>query len=339
MVLPCRLTATFQVSLPEKILVKSDGRPLTFSNQLGSFAVSLTILQAEDGPKAKAHGERHWTYSCRKFSIVVSREEPIPPPDIESNARGSRDFSSRSKYFASLEAEYSQAAREVLCNAVAFLKYRLHQRSLRAGDLNLIDLGNPEWQDEKDASIEPGRLFFKATVLTPSALDFGVVKLEGKHKKALQAALVNGVEASLYEEILSDAQAAAMAGNIRRAVLEMAIACEVFAKQTFLGRDDGSAQVFEALEDRGRIGLRTLELIDVGGEALLGSSFRSFDKMAQTDLDHLFRARNKVAHRGDPVFRDDGGRLHRVDRKRLARWWVSVEKLFAWASSKPVHSP
>ena len=82
------------------------------------------------------------------------------------------------------------------------------------------------------------------------------------------------------------------------------------------------------------VSVRVLDLIHIGGMALLGKSFRDVDMIAYTDIDHLFRARNKVAHRGEAVFRDDKGHLHTVDMKLLNRWWRSIEKLFDWAGQR-----
>lgn len=207
---------------------------------------------------------------------------------------------------------------------------RFHLRQPLADALTQIDqhLANPTWKDDA-GKIDPGHWTFVSRGAPGSRNEFGVVKLERKHDGLLRFALANPTQPSLHHEILSDAQAAAFDGNVRRAVLELAIACEVFAKHKFFDGDI-SADLFEVLEDKGKIAVRTLDLIDIG-TSMTGKSFRLSERGAYIDIDHLFRARNKVAHRGTVVFRDDRGALHTVDLALLRHWWRSVEKLFSWA--------
>jgi hypothetical protein len=172
---------------------------------------------------------------------------------------------------------------------------------------------------------------YNAKGITGGRNEYGVIKFETKHKGNIESAILRPKKPKLWDEILSDAQASAFDGNIRRAVLELAIACEVFAKRTIFGGDDYSALAFEALEDKRMVSIRVLDLIDIGGIGVPNGSFKVYDKKSYQDIDHLFRARNKVAHRGDPIFKDDKDILHTVDVKLLRQWWGSVEKLFLWA--------
>jgi hypothetical protein len=263
--------------------------------------------------------------------VSVSRNETVGPPSVRITANGGRDFTTRVPYFDVRTPDYARIASQVLHYAIEFLRFQLRQPLLRALSESRQHLSNPEWTDERGNKINPGLTTFVVPPVAGIRNDFGVVKLERKHAKLLIKALSKKKQPSLHAEILSDAQAAAFDGNIRRSVLELAIACEVFAKHTFFGSDGKASQVFEALEDRGKANVRLLDLIDIGGAALLGKSFRAVDVSAYTDIDHLFRARNKVAHRGEPLFRDDKGHIHTVDLKLLNRWWRSVEKLFDWA--------
>jgi hypothetical protein len=272
-----------------------------------------------------------WTYMSDQLIVSVSRNETVGPPAVQITANGGRDFTTRVPYFKVRTPDYVRIASQVLHNAIEFLRFKLRQPLLRALSESRQHLSNPEWTDERGNKIDPGLATFVVPPVAGIRNDFGVVKLERKHAKLLIKALSKKKQPSLHAEILSDAQAAAFDGNIRRSVLELAIACEVFAKHTFFGSDGKASQVIEALEDRGKANVRVLDLIDIGCIALLGKSFRAVDVSAYTDVDHLFRARNKVAHRGEPLFRDDKGHMHTVDLKLLNRWWRSVEKLFDWA--------
>jgi hypothetical protein len=87
---------------------------------------------------------------------------------------------------------------------------------------------------------------------------------------------------------------------------------------------------FDYLEDRGRINIRVIELLDGVAKHTFGESFKEAKLDAFHAIDFLFRCRNKVAHKGELSFRDDSGTKHRVDRKMLERWWASIDELMRW---------
>jgi hypothetical protein len=264
-------------------------------------------------------------------TIAVSRLEIVDPPPPVILANGSRDLVPQSNYFQERVPDYRHAAARVLNNLLLFFKYTLRQPLLALVRDSDQDFQNPDWTD--DNGKPAGRMggVFVVSAIHGLHSELGSTKLEKKHDTALTAALAKPQAVALHEEILSDAQAAAFVGDIRRAVLEMAIACEVFTKHVFFETGSRASQVLEALEDKGEIHINVLKLLDVGASAVLGVSFRKFDLAAFHDIDNLFRARNKVAHRGEVIFRDEKGKLHTVDRKILQNWWSSLEKLFAWA--------
>ncbi|MBM0741382.1 hypothetical protein JOY44_07075 [Phormidium sp. CLA17] len=145
--------------------------------------------------------------------------------------------------------------------------------------------------------------------------------------------MANQVKFRFYEEILSESQASVFNGNLRRAVLELAIACELATKQSFFGEASRAGLAFEYLEDKGRVNVKVLDLITGVAVQVIGQSFKDFDKNAYIDIDHLFRCRNKVAHRGEPKFKDDTGKEYEISEEILQRWWDSAEKLFRWLDS------
>jgi hypothetical protein len=63
----------------------------------------------------------------------------------------------------------------------------------------------------------------------------------------------------LYEELIVDARASVVQGNFRRAVLEMAIACEVTTKQLFFKKATPAGDAFDYLEDKSRINVSVRE--------------------------------------------------------------------------------
>jgi len=78
------------------------------------------------------------------------------------------------------------------------------------------------------------------------------------------------------------------------------------------------------------------QLIDfLGKTSTLGQSFQQANRSAATDIEQLFRARNKVAHRGEAVYRDATGVLQPVTRETLRKWWAAVEAVVAWVQALP----
>jgi hypothetical protein len=325
-----QFTATFKVPLPTPIIIKSDKTPRTYSITIEEFNIDMTIAPDGSG-RLKKGKERLWTTTCHVFSIAVSRDEQESPPEINIQPNGTHDVSVRAPYFTKRLPAYRRVACQTMNNAISYFKYELKQPLLKPFEEGSQCFNNPEWRDDKGNLINPGIFMSNATSRLGQRGEFGVIKLEGKHRKNLQAALAKQKQVKVHQEILSDAQASAFEGNIRRAVLELAIACEVFVKHTYFGSTDNAAQVFAALEDNRKINVRVLDLIDIGGVSVGRGKFKSFDKGAYNDIDYLFQARNKVAHRGEPIFRDEKGKLHTVDMKLLNKWWGSVQTFFSWA--------
>ncbi len=140
----------------------------------------------------------------------------------------------------------------------------------------------------------------------------------------------NDVNIEMHMEFFADAQTSVVNGKFRRAILELAIACEVAVKGAFFAKSTIAGAAYEYLEDKGKVHTRVIELIDGVAKVALGQSFKDVAPDAYKDIDHLFRARNKVAHRGELIYRDEGGTEREVDRSTLEAWWVSVDTLLSW---------
>jgi len=129
---------------------------------------------------------------------------------------------------------------------------------------------------------------------------------------------------------MSDAQSAVLQNNLRRAVLEMAIACEIAVKQAFFAKATPAGAAYEYLEDKGRVHVPITELLHNVAKQAFGKSFKEEEPSNYNNVDFLFRGRNKVAHRGELVYRDGTGNLQSIDEETLAEWWESVMILRAW---------
>ena len=134
----------------------------------------------------------------------------------------------------------------------------------------------------------------------------------------------------LYEELLSDAQAAILQKNCRRGLLELAIACEIAIKQKFFRKKTPAGDIFEYLEDSRRLNVPAKELIDGGAKQAFGTSFKEEFSSDYQNIDFLFRCRNKIAHRGEIKYKDNSGTIHNVDEATIKKWWVSVAILLDW---------
>ena len=219
----------------------------------------------------------------------------------------------------------------MLNRAVLFFKYRLHNPNLSLVDLYIL---KPVWIDEKGIEIKnTGGSGITGTRL-PSLGRFGVESLSRHDDTDLKNALQNKISPDLIEQLLSDAQSAAFQKNLRRAILETAIACEIAVKQTFFAKATPSVAAYEFLEDHGKVRVTVLDLIISVAKQAFGKSFKEDKESHYDNIDFLFRCRNKVAHRGELIYKDQSGILYSVDDDKLADWWESVEILRAWLQAR-----
>jgi len=164
---------------------------------------------------------------------------------------------------------------------------------------------------------------------------FGAIPFSRDEAPQLQTYLsVPALPAPLSSQLLSDAQAAALSNNVRRAVLELAIAVEVFVKRKFFKQGGVAGAAFEYLEDKGRETVKVIELLDGASLYAFGESFKIAAPEAYKHLDHLFRCRNKIAHRGVVLFRDDGAAWQEPTQELLLVWWKAVLEMFTWLEDK-----
>lgn len=317
-----KLFAIFDVDLPEALILKGDQSPFEYCGEQEDFSWKLH-LEADEGTKRKAKNQRHWTYGCTRLTLTVGRKETVIPPKRNTDALAT------SRYFAERLEVYLPVAVGILKNLVEFAKYRLQQPV--SPFVETAALKNPRWVDEAGTDVGSGTVHVRF-VGPPGLMGrFGCKPLTRGQSRAVETALQSPRAVKLHEELLSDAQAAAYSKNVRRAVLELAIACEVFIKTTFFDPNDRSGLVYEALENQRKINVRVLDLLETGSSAVFGRSFRQHDRKAFDDIDDIFRARNKVAHRGEASFRRDNGTRVVVDQKLLEQWWTSVDTLFRWS--------
>ena len=329
-----QLVARFDIQLSDYLLVnRPEEDKLRYETRINDFDVEILLI-SDGGFRAKQAGEEHFSFCISRALISVARNEQIAPPPVCSTDHGQKDYSVQSSYFEERLPKYQNIALEVLKRIILFFKYRLHNPLLREPGLFDKCFLNPKWVDETGQEVGKGPLKSIASAIPGlSSSSFGVRKLITRDDCKLQRALQTQVRPELHEEFLSDAQEAIFQNKFHRAILEMAIACEVAVKHAFFAKPTTAGEAYEYLEDKGRINIRFMEILDGVAKHAFGESFREVNSSAYKDIDNLFRCRNKVAHRGKVVYRDDAG-VHGIDLSTLEKWWQSVEVLLDWLHNK-----
>ena len=259
--------------------------------------------------------------------------EEEAPPVVRPDEKGRRDYSIQSDYFSERIRKYGAVAREAINRLIRFFKFKLKTPFLNELPNGHHCFENATWTDASGNEVGKGTVVFVAKGVLGLWGQLGVQKLAPESKESLRAALRDPTVPTLYEEILSDAQTALFEGNIRRAVLELAIACEIIIKRKIFSEESPAGAAFDYLEDKSQVRVRVLDFIDRIAVEAFGKSFRVDQGDHFNNIDHLFRCRNKVAHRGILSYRDDSGASIQVDYETVSSWWISVSTLIEWLNA------
>ncbi|MFW9889120.1 MAG: hypothetical protein ACFFER_13120 [Candidatus Thorarchaeota archaeon] len=327
-----RLTAIFTIELDSYLLVQfptndelSHDKELVYQFSEGLFDIELKMKQGGDW-RTKHKDEINWIFPIASIVVAISREEENEVPALIVTPDGKKSYELRSPFFNELVGEYQEMARNVVNRAIYFFKYELHQPLLNFRQ----DFRNPTWFNENGERLYQHHVFIvdaipglttgklKATIFTPN------------EELRFSEYLASTQKPKLHEELLSDAQAAFFEDNLRRTILEMAIACEVFVKQFFFSQGSITTAIFDFLEDKKKLDIQIIELIDKGAKYCLGHSFREEFMFDYEKIDYMFRCRNKIAHRGESIYRDYKGNIITADRDIIDEWWISVWTLIDW---------
>lgn len=328
-----RLVAHFDVEIPGRCLVSwPDEDPILFHCQHNEFEIKVTLVPSHDAA-AKEKDAINWTRLLSAVHLEVSRLEEHAPPPVVPNARGMLDYSIQLPYFQPRIEQYGLVACEIVNRILRFFKYELNTPNILEFHADEECFQNAKWTDENGTLAGIGPSVGVATAIPGLWGELGVKKLTFGDSQKLQEALANSIEPSLFEQILADARTALFEQHLRRAVLELAIACEILVKRTFFSENAISGVAFEYLEDKSKINVKVLELIDGVAKEAFGRSFREDHPTDYRSIDHLFRCRNKVAHRGVLSYREDSI-VYTVDENLIKTWWSAVDRLHSWMSAQ-----
>jgi hypothetical protein len=324
-----RLTATYEIE-PQCLfrLKRAENAQLAYTAKISRFSVEVTLVQNGGASFKEAH-EQYEVRAVNKIRIVVSGQEDSIPPDVPRNDKGGRDWTARSAWFSQRTNEYHQAALTVANRVMKFFKYQMHAHLVREFTKLDIELGVTKWTGEDGQDLAPPGV--KPIVLHAiGQASLGERDFTDDEDSVLQRALETELPIESYQEFMSDAQTSILRGNMPRAVMEMAIACEIAVRQAFFAKATPAGAAFEYIEDKARISVKVIDLVDAAARQAFGESFKDAAPDAYQDIDFLFRCRNKVAHRGETFYRDDRGTTHKVTRDTLRQWWLSAMRLLQW---------
>ncbi len=331
------IVVTFSLDLmaiPCLFPAKGDDAALTLTAKLNDLPIAVRLTSEQSPARAKADGsDRRFYFNKVSISITKNNENLANSDFIEGRARF-------------LLMEFQHTVVEVLNRLIRFFKYEKRHPNLRP--LYFSDFlsqeqqfCNPTWQ-----TLDGQALTVSATPLTSGIITipglgllrddlFGIQAFTADEAPKLEQYLSSTNHIiSLSEQLLSDAQSAALANNVRRAVLELAIAIEVFVKSAFFNQEKAVESVFEYLMDKVRETVKVTELLDSASLKVFGESFKTASRESYRHLDHVFRCRNQVAHKGEPRYRDDSGAWHEADQELLLKWWEAAIEMFAWLQNR-----
>jgi hypothetical protein len=310
-----QLIAKFRLDLsklPGYLAAYDESKRIELIAKIDGFDVKIELI-SENSVGLKKPDEKNGRFFFNRAIVDISRNG-----DGDSLADAGF-LQGRLRY---LLMEYQPIVVKSLNRIVSFFKYKLRNPLLR--DWTFFDFlkdehafYNPEWLDENGNPIDGADFEIDSGILMANGLPFlndnflGIQHYSSTgHKDALQTALNEDVECHLYEEFISDAQTSAIEGNYRRAVLELAIATEVYIKnyffksnpvtaaEAFYKSNPVAAATFEYLDDKKKLDVQVIKLIDHVAENAFSISFKKDKPKDYKNIDHLFRSRNSIAHQG-----------------------------------------
>lgn len=295
---------------------------------LGEFRIDAKLLLAEPW-RAKISDAHEWVTGLSQLEISVSREEVEPPPPIVELPEGRRDLTVQQSYLLERLPAYRESATKVANQILQYFRYELHTPMVQMLSPYKQELNSPNWYDEHGDQLVPTYVVMARRVPGVRG-ELGVRPLTPDLLPDLQAFVAASTEATLIDMLLADAQTAWFEKSLRRSVLELAICVEVLVKRQYFAQHSAAGAAFDYLEDKAKVSVRPLDLIDTIAKDVYGESFKEHSSENYQSIDHLFRCRNKVAHRGQLVFLDEKKVWRTVEQETVEVWFNAVQSLRAW---------
>ncbi len=323
------ITPTFPL-----IVECKEGDEFIYSIDDGEYNLKIIIPFMENGPKNGFVNSDLYKQLADRIEINITKEVEYIP-EIPLTEEGGRDYTKVSSYFNDQKVGYSEIAIIYYKRLINYFKFKLSQPYLDSEYVNQDEFSNPVWSDSYGINYGTvGGIHHVQSIPGMSRTCLGIKTLKAENTSSVKSFLEEDYEAELYQQILSDAQAAILSGDLRRAIFEMAVVCELFTKRIYFSNNGVSGLAFDYFEDKGKVKITVIELITGVAAEVLGESFKVFSGIDYENIDFLFRCRNKVAHRGNVFFKNDMGKVIRPDQKLIENWYDSVGVLLEWLQSK-----
>jgi len=334
-----RLRCLFKYELPDSVLIEYRERETILRDLanafdslawgMGDFEVELSIAAIGDSAKSVNGGET-WVSEVNTLEILVSRDETEELPITEPDEQGRVDLRPLQSFLDGLRTEYMRIASGIVVKFMLYLKYESgHPIVNTVPSFAQTEFENPKWFSEDGEQIWGRVTYFSSNPGLSMKLfpDCGVTPLKSITQDELLTFLNAPRPPELFEEILGDARIAIAEGNTRRAILEMAIACEVGTKQIVSGSESYKSSVIDQLSESKLMNASNLDYIDKIPTILYGHSIKHDDKISYLTVKCLYKCRNSVVHEGKPQYKDDMGRVKNVDREVLIDMWNAVNQV------------
>jgi len=261
--------------IPCPILAKGSDAKLTVATIVNDMPVEVRLTSIGAPSITSVDGsDRRFFYNKVSISITKPDENLADSDFIEGRARF-------------LLMEFQQVVVDVLNRLVSYFKYEKRHPNLRM--LSFIDLlkqdeefYNPTWQTLAGIPLAVSSSPVTSGVISIPGIgllreDFFGISLFTSDESPNLERWISSVDhdIGLGDQLLSDAQSAALSNNIRRAVLELVISIEIVVKGAFFKQSKIAGAVFEYLEDKGRETIKVVELLDGASASAFGESFKT----------------------------------------------------------------
>lgn len=336
------LHAVYDVELPRPLLISGVPVPnetgeWRFPPGIGiqkvereDFCCSLTLNQPRH--PARVTADKKALFAVYAIEIRISREEEEAPPEVDRD-QGNQGFRSRLQYFDSRQTPYKKVAQAIVERVMAFARYKLGMDGARGiGDLGPDCFANPTWFYDDEQMFEAGTITLNSFMDLPLSVSDWSMRGIDPHMRTWLADL-SDPSIPLHRELHALSKDAARSGDLRRAVIEMAVAVEVATKHAFFAPASAAFEAFEFLEEKRKVEVTVVELLKQPAARAFGRSFFDVDAEAFRSVEEIFRCRNKVAHRGRLEYRGASGDTVIADRSVVRRWWLAAQTLLNWLES------
>lgn len=288
---------------------------MKFEFSVDDFIVSLQLHQdLVNNPLSLKH---HWI-GCQTVTVSLSNDK-VGEQGLDE------------AHWVATATAFSKVAFQTVNRLVDYCRYELGYPFLRP--VNASSVESVVWMDS-DAQVLKTEGDYHIYGFFPgipgNSKSLGSRFLTPHHSTEIVAALVCGATPNVHQELLAFARDAIYERHTLKAVLLLAISSEVAIKTTFFREETLASIAFDYLEENRRVEVTSIELIGKVAKRAFGTSFSEHNPTAATSVDHLFRCRNKVAHRARAEYKDDKGVLHTADEATLYAWWSAVDLLHSW---------